>query len=243
MAPETAMGGVSEDFPPTRWTLVKAARGPAARSGPDARRRALEELLARYWKPLYCLSRRRGRPIETAKDDVQGFLARLLDRDFLAGLDPAKGTLRGFLKTSFQNFLASEHEAAAALKRGGGKSPAALDFDVAERAASAAGPGDGFDREWALGVLERAMDRLRREFEEGGRRGPFALVRRAFGFGDAATPADAAREHGLTPTQAKAFLHRARLRFRALVREEVAETADAGEVDAEIEALLRALRP
>ena len=236
MAPETEMGGAAEEFPATRWTLVQAAR-----SRPEERRRALEELLARYWKPLYALSRRRGRPVETAKDDVQGFLARLLGRDFLGGLDPAKGSLRGFLKTSFQNFLASEHEAAGALKRGGDRVAVALDFDVAER--HAAGPGDGFDREWALGVMERALDRLRREFEDGARSGPFELIRASFGFGDAREPAQAAREHGMSPVQAKAFLHRARERFRTLVREEVAETADAGEVDAEIEALLRALRP
>lgn len=51
MAPETEMGGAAGDFPATRWTLVAAAR-----TGPEARRRALEELLARYWKPLHFLA-------------------------------------------------------------------------------------------------------------------------------------------------------------------------------------------
>ena len=237
MAPETEMGGVAGDFPATRWTLVAAAR-----SNPDARRRALEELLTRYWKPLYFLARRKGRPIETAKDDVQGFLAHLLDRDFLARLDPGKGSLRGFLRSSFQNFLASGHEAAAALKRGGGRPAIALDFDVAERQVSATPAGDAFEREWAVGVLERVMDQLRREFEEGERRGPFALVRRAFGFGAAPPLAESAREHGMSVPQAKAFLHRARVRFRELVRAEVAETTGPDDVEAEIHSLLGALR-
>ncbi len=234
MAPETEMGGAAADFPATRWTLVASAR-----AGPDARRHALQELLARYWKPLYFLARRKGRAIETAKDDVQGFLARLLDRDFLARLDPGKGSLRGFLKTSFQNYLLSGHEAAAALKRGGGHAPVALDFEVAERQVSSSAGEDAFEREWAVGILERVMEQLRREHE--GR--PFELIRRAFGFGEAPSMADAAREHGMSIPQAKAFLHRARLRFRELVRAEVAETTGPEEVEAEIDRLLRALRP
>jgi DNA-directed RNA polymerase specialized sigma24 family protein len=241
MAPETEMGGPAGEFPATRWTLVSAAR-----SDPDLRRRALEELLGRYWKPLYFLARREGRSIESAKDDVQGFIARLLDRDFLARLDPGKGSLRGYLKASFRNFLASGYEAADALKRGGGVVTLTLDFDLAERQASAA-PGsaeDAFEREWAVGVLERATERLRREFETGGRKGPYDLLRRAFAFGEAPPLAEAAREHGMSVPAIKAFLHRARLRFRELVRAEVVETtADPADADAEIDRLLKALRP
>lgn len=238
MSPETEMGGPAADFPATRWTLVSAARTDPAR-----RRRALEELLGRYWKPLYFLARRKGRSIESAKDDVQGFLLRLLDLDFPGGLDPAKGSLRGFLKVSFQNYLASGHEAAAALKRGGGRSPLPLDFEVAERqtATSPASADAAFEREWAVGVLERATERLRREYEAGERKGPFELLRRHFAFGEAPPLAEAAKAHGMGVTQVKAFLHRARLRFRELVREELADAAD--DPDAELGRLLEALKP
>lgn len=238
MSPETEMGGPAGDFPATRWTLISAAR-----TDPELRRHALQELLGRYWKPLYFLSRRKGRTVEGAKDDVQGFLLRMLDLDFLSRLDPSRGSLRGFLKASFQNYLASEHEAAAALKRGGDRLTLPLDFDVAERQSSSAGgsPEEAFEREWAVGVLERATERLRKEFEAGERKGPFELVRRAFAFGEAPPLAEAAREHGMSVTQVKAFLHRARVRFRELVREEVADTAD--EPDLEIDRLLKALRP
>ena len=242
MAPETEMGGPAGDFPLTRWTLVAAAR-----ADPERRRRALEELLGRYWKPLYFFARRKGRAIEEAKDNVQGFLARLLDLDFVRRLDPGKGSLRGYLKTSFQNYLAGEREAEGALKRGGGRPTLSLDFDVAERQVSAQGaasPDDAFEREWALGVLERAEERLRREFEEGGRRGPFELARRMFSAGDAPPLAQVAREHGMSLPAVKAFLHRTRARFRELVRAEVVETtADGADADAEIERLRRALRP
>ena len=100
------------------------------------------------------------------------------------------------------------------------------------------------EREWALGVLERAEERLRREFEEGGRRGPFELARRMFSAEEAPPLAQVAREHGMSLPAVKAFLHRTRARFRELVRAEVVETtADGADADAEIERLRRALRP
>ncbi len=237
MVEETAIGGQAREFPPTRWTLIVGSKGD-----PEARRRALAELLAAYWKPLYACARRKGLHIEDAKDAVQGLCARLLDRDFLEGLDPGRGPLRAYLKAALQNHLASLHEGASALKRGGDREIVPLDFDLAERHLSGlpSTPEDAFEREWAEDVMDRATGRLRREFESGLRKGPFDLVLRFFQFGAAPSCAEAARENGMTVPQLKAFLHRARVRFREIVREEVADTA-AGDPDREIEHLLRVL--
>ena len=75
------------------------------------------------------------------------------------------------------------------------------------------------------------------------RRGPFALV--AAFFGAAAAPPSyeqAAATWGMSAPQLKAFLHRARVRYRELLREEVAPTVDdPAAVDDEIRALLQAL--
>lgn len=229
MVQETAIGGPARDFPATRWTLILAAR-----EDPLRRRRALEELLAAYWKPLYAGARRRGLPIEDAKDAVQGLFSQLLDRDFPAGLDPSRGPLRAYLKAALQNHLVNRHEADAAQKRGGGRAPVPLDFEVAERHVE--DREDAFDREWAAGVMERALARLRAEIESS-----YAVVRPFFAFGEAPSYADAARDHAMTVPQLKALLHRARVRFREIVRQEVAETAAPGEVDAEIAHLLRVL--
>jgi RNA polymerase sigma-70 factor (ECF subfamily) len=73
-------------FPTTRWTLILSAR-----QSPEMRRAALEELLGRYWKPLYLFARYKGVGIDDAQDAVQGFFAHLLERDFLARLDPERG--------------------------------------------------------------------------------------------------------------------------------------------------------
>jgi len=237
MVEETAIGGPAREFPGTRWTLIASSR-----QSPEGRRAAMEELLRTYWKPLYSYARRKGLSIEAAKDAVQGFYARLIEQDFLAALDPGKGPLRAYLKTALSNFLVNQHESAVAEKRGGGRVAVALDFDVAERDLDRVpdSPDAAFDREWAVGVMERATAALRREYEGGERKGPFDLVLRFLGFGEAPPYAEAAKAAGMSVVQLKAFLHRARLRFREIVREEIAGTAE--DPDAELGELLRALK-
>jgi len=237
---ETSIGGAGREFPETRWTLVTRSR-----EGPEARSRALEELLAAYWKPLYYHVRRKGHSVEDSKDAIQGFFAQLLDRDFLERLDPEKGKLRSYLRTALDNFLHNRHEASAAAKRGGGARTVALDWDVDESlAAPAPDPSAAFDRAWALAVMERALARLRADYESGERKGPFELVRRFFDFtGEPPSYESAAEESGMSVSQLKAFLHRARVRFRELVKEEVRETVAGEDPEAELETLMKALRP
>jgi RNA polymerase sigma-70 factor (ECF subfamily) len=226
-------------FPATRWTLIATARGDSA-----ARRAALEELLAQYWTPLYCFARRKGLDVEAAQDAVQSFLARLLERDAIARADPARGRFRAYLRTAMAHHLANEHARAAAQKRGGAAVVMPLELDVAERRLDGAPllPEQAFEREWARAVMERALARLRDEFAAGKRRGPFELVAAFFGGGEPPSYADAAAAHAMTAPQLKAFLHRARLRYRELLRDEVAPTVeDASAVDDEIRALLQAL--
>jgi DNA-directed RNA polymerase specialized sigma24 family protein len=239
MRGDTASSGAGRQFPQTRWTLILSTR-----DRPETRRAALDELLSAYWQPLYCFARRKGLDVESAQDAVQGFLAHLLERDFLDKLDPSKGRLRSYLRTGLSNYLINQHAHAAAQKRGGGATMIPLDFDAAERAidGAAATPETAYDHAWAIHVMERALEQLRREFEDGHRRGPFAVVREFFQPGAMPAYAAVAAEHGMTVPQLKSFLHRARLRFRELVRQEVADTvSDAAEIDTEIGDLMRAL--
>jgi len=229
------------DFPATRWSLILAARGDAER-----RRLALEELLGLYWKPLYFFARRKGLGAEDAEDAVQDFLARALEKDILARADAGRGRFRSFLRTAIANHLLNLHEEGAALKHGGGAVRVSLDFDIAERdlGGTPAAADAAYDRAWAWQVMERAMERLRQEFESGARSGPFELVRRYFQPEAGELPAYPvlAAEYGMSVEGLKAFLHRARSRYRQLVREEVAHTVDAeADVDAEMRELLRCL--
>lgn len=225
---------VGAGFPSTRWTLVVAARVE-----PERRRAALEQLLAMYWRPLYVFAQKRGLDRDEAADLVQNLFADLLARDFVAELDPARGRLRSFLRTALVHHLANRRSSARAARRGGGVVP--MDLDDVEAPAPGDDPERALDRAWARGVLARAMLALRREFDDGVRAGPFALVEQFFG--DAAPSyEEASRTAGMTVPQLKSFLHRARGRYRELVRAEVAETVESpADIDAEIDNLMRAL--
>ncbi|MCC6785449.1 MAG: RNA polymerase subunit sigma-24, partial [Planctomycetes bacterium] len=76
-------------FQPTRWSLVMRAGGADA-----AARRALEELCALYWPPVYALYRRAGLEPESARDLTQSLFADLLGRHDLERVDPQRGSFR-----------------------------------------------------------------------------------------------------------------------------------------------------
>src|SRR5262245_25947955 len=91
-------------FVTTRWSVVRAAGGNAE---PAARRAALETLCRAYWGPLYAFARRRGSARDAAEDLVQGFFARLLEKNDVAVATSERGRFRSFLITSFVHHLAN----------------------------------------------------------------------------------------------------------------------------------------
>jgi RNA polymerase sigma-70 factor (ECF subfamily) len=224
-------------FPETRWTLVIAAR-----LDPEKRRAALEELVRPRWKALFVVARKQGLPPAEAEDAVQGFIARLLEGDVLERLDPGKGRLRAYLRTAFRHYLTSQRQEERAAKRGGGERHADLADVEAWVASPAAAPDVLFDRAWALSLFSDALSELEREYTSGARRGPFEVVRELFQFGAAPPYAELSARHQMSVPQLKAFVHRARLRFRELLRQRVAETLTEGDaVDDELALLLGAM--
>ncbi len=104
-----------------------------------------------------------------------------------------------------------------------------LDVALAEQELPAApGPAlDAFEKEWALSLMERALLRLRRRVRE--RRAQGARGRRAALLRPGRGPPvlrGGGRGLRMTAPQFKAALHRARVRFREILREEVAATVD-----------------
>jgi len=226
-------------FPTTRWTLILDSH-----RGGEAEKAALEQLCATYWKPVYFFLRRKGLSPAAAEDAVQGFFLHLLERDFLPRLDPARGRFRSYLLRALEHYLVNLHERDSALKRGGGYRFVPLDVALAEQELPAAPepPLDAFEKEWALGLMERALLRLRGEYEDGTRKGRADVVLRFFGLEEAPSYAEAAAACGMTAPQFKAALHRARARFREILREEVAATVDDdADGEREIGDLVRAL--
>ena len=97
MIQDTRMGGSAGKFPATRWSAVLAARS----DDPQERSRALDAILAAYWKPIYKYLRIRwDKSNEDAKDLTQEFFARLIEKEYLADFDPSKARLRTFLRVA-----------------------------------------------------------------------------------------------------------------------------------------------
>lgn len=220
-------------FPDTRWTLLLSAR-----ADPAARGAALDALAHTYWSPLYTYLRRRGLPAAEAEDAVQGLFERLLTRDFIAGLSPERGRLRGYLKAAADHYLANERARARAQKRGGAQMRVDLAAVEATLALDVPDPTTAFDRDWARAVLDRVLGRLRAE------QLPERLAVLDHFFGpEPPGYAGAAAEAGMSVPQLKSFLHRARQRYRALILAEIAETlADPTAAEDELRALLDALK-
>lgn len=158
--------GRSPRFATTRWSLVLQAKD---RPSPAAHE-ALADLCQAYWYPLYVMIRRQSRDGHEAQDLTQSFFARLLEKDFLGEVDPARGRFRAFLLAAVKHFLANEWDKNRATKRGGGHRIVSLDansFDwdsgesrfltepshelTAERL---------FERQWAIALLTRVLDRM-----------------------------------------------------------------------------------
>ena len=119
MAPEA--DPQSDRFRSTHWSLVLAARD---REAPQAEA-ALAELCRAYWYPLYGFIRRQGHAVEAAQDLTQEFFVRLMEKDFLAGVDRVQGRFRSYLLVACKHFLANEAAKARAQKRGG-SAPSAI---------------------------------------------------------------------------------------------------------------------
>jgi RNA polymerase sigma factor (sigma-70 family) len=241
--PTSAAGDV---FATTHWTVVLAA---GRRSTPQSDA-ALEQLCKTYWFPLYAYVRRRGYSKEDAEDLTQAFFARFLARNYLAGLSAERGRFRAFLLASLKHFLINEWDKSQRQKRGGGKMPLSLDWQTADTkfqvaAANEPSPDKAFDREWALALLAKVIERLQKECEADGKAKLFEQLKIFLTAGkDDTAQAEAARALGMEEGAVRVAIHRLRKRYRQLLRDEIAQTlADAADVDEEMRALFGAFSP
>jgi RNA polymerase sigma-70 factor (ECF subfamily) len=244
---------VSDRFLTTRWSVVAAAgrQQPGAASSVEARA-ALEALCRAYWPPLYAFARRGGARPDEAADLVQDFFALLLEKGDLAAADPQRGRFRAWLLTAFRHHAANLRVRERAAKRGGGRRPLSLDaprVDAGE-AETRYGPqladprtADAeYERQWALLVLERAMQRLSAELLRAGKGQELEALRPFLTADDERLPySKVAQELGRSAGSIKVAVHRLRRRYGELLREEVSGTlADPSEVADELADLMAA---
>jgi len=239
----TDPGSTHDIFATTRWTVVLAAGG----GGTPQSDHALEELCAAYWFPLYAYVRRRGHSREDAEDLTQEFFARFLERNYLEGLGAERGRFRAFLLASLKHFLANDRDRARAQKRGGGAAHLSLDWQTADTqfqiaSATEASPDKAFDREWAVALLGKVIERLAAESAAGGSAAQFETLKifLTAGRGEQ-SHAEAGHALAMDEGAVRVAVHRLRKRYRQLLRDEIAQTlADPAQVDEEMEALFGA---
>ena len=237
---------MDRDFVTTRWSRVLAAR-----DGSEAEaRQALEKLFQAYWLPLFAFVRRQGHDPDTASDLTQAYFTTLLEKDFLKAVEPSAGRFRSFLLASLKHFLSHERDKERALKRGGGARFFSLDAQAAEaqlgrEPAEGLTPEEIFEQQWALTVLERALERLRAASAQAGSEVLFERLRPYLTGETSRIPhREVAAELRMSEGAVRTAVHRLRKRFGAMLRAEIGDTvADPTEADDEIRYLLSVIQP
>ena len=233
-------------FVTTRWTQVLSARGET----PEAQM-ALGQLCEAYWMPVFRFIRRSNYPEDPAREMTQEFFAQLLARHGLDHVEQGKGRFRSYLLGAVKHFLADQLDRANAVKRGGGQATVSLELQtethttvslqVSDPASQL--PDAFFDRQWALNLVDRALNALAAELAAAGKGKHFETLNPwLVGETSSLSQSEAARELGLSEGAIKVAIHRLRKRFRDLVKEEVAGTVDQTvSVQEELRYLLEAL--
>ena len=116
-------------------------------------------------------------------------------------------------------------------KRGGGAEVVSLDGVNEDEAGTGESMGTtadrGFDREWAVSVVNRALRALELEQTTEARRAAHGVLKPwLLGPGDPGSQTAAAEKLGWTENTVRVAVHRMRRRFRDLVRAEIVQTVE-----------------
>jgi DNA-directed RNA polymerase specialized sigma24 family protein len=163
---KTTRPGYDAAFHTTHWTEILSAR-----SGKDSKREtALEQLLQRYWKPVYCYLRSKSHDDEVAKDLTQGFFHEIvLGRDLIQRADQAKGRFRTFLLTCLNRYVANvrrDQVAKYRMPKGGFVRLETIHGANIPEPAGYTTPAQIFDYAWASTLMDQVLAELASEFRE-----------------------------------------------------------------------------
>jgi RNA polymerase sigma factor (sigma-70 family) len=231
-------------FATTSWSLVAAA----SESESIASRAALEELCKDYWPPLYSYLRASGISSHEASDLVQGFFCELIEGDRIKIADSERGRFRNFLLASIKNYSSNHRRKQNTIKRGGKANILNIDSELAEAQYSKASiekksADELFDRQWALTVIDNALENLKNEYRRDGKESLFSSLK-IFLVGENVNTSyeQIAKELDMTVVACKVTVHRMRKRCQKWIRYEIAQTvSNESEIDEEIELLFRVL--
>jgi DNA-directed RNA polymerase specialized sigma24 family protein len=238
-------------FRTTHWTQVLAARGESAEA-----KHALRDLCETYYGPVEAFVRRYRAGHDDARDLTHQFFVKLLDGNSLKGVERTRGRFRSYLLGAVKHFLSDQVDRTLAEKRGSGQSPQSLhafsSHDQTERQEHAPldvvdphgfPPDAFFDRQWALAIVEKAMNVLQAESHDRGETQRFEVLRRwLIPSEDDTIAAEAARSLDMSDGAFKVAVHRLRKRFRQIVKDQIASSVDGPEaLQGELDYLIQAL--
>jgi RNA polymerase sigma factor (sigma-70 family) len=231
----------------TRWTVVLRAKGEgiSASKVENVRREALAHLVETYWTPLYFFLRRKGHREEDAQDLTQSFFTTFIEKDFLKTVQREKGRFRTFLLVALEHFLANEYDKAKAQKRGGGRKILSLDFDDAERRYTREPSTDEtaerlYLKKWARALTDEAMRMLEEDFAGSGKAEIFKAIKPHLAGGE--DYGELAERLKISVSNVKVTVHRARRKYRDLLREAVRDTVRSeSEVEIELKEIISCL--
>ena len=213
-------------FLTTRWSVVL----DAGSERPPVARAALEQLCQTYWYPLYAYARRRGEGHPEASDLVQGFFARLLEKQDFGKIDPERGRFRSFLLTAMQHYMSNERARSEARKRGGGERVLSLELGEADSRYQI-DPGHDrdaeqvFERNWAVALLGRTLETLEQDYQRRGKAKLFEALKPTLTSAGAEQGfASLAEECGMSEGALRVAGFRLRRSYRECLLAEIAST-------------------
>jgi len=155
----TDMGGTSEAFLTTHWSLIEDIK-----SKKDKNQALLGLLLSKYWKPVYCYLRRKGYNNEESKDLTQEFFYEaVFGRGLVEKADESKGRFRSFMLIALNRFLINIKHKETAQKRIPKDKLVPLDMvDSLElpQTVSTLAPEDSFNYAWVSSLLEEVLEEV-----------------------------------------------------------------------------------
>jgi len=235
------VGTAAENFPArfttTRWSVVLSCAD--SRVSTQTARDALSQLCQTYWRPIFAFICRHGYSVPDAQDLTQDFFVMLLEGHLLQRADPNRGRFRSLLLKALNDFLHDARDKQRARKRGGDVHFIPWDewmaefpsqFTVSSRESESWPAEKIFDVRWAATVVERALSRLGEECEQRGRRRIFDVLSSCLAAErEDVSYANFAKTLGVPEASVKRLVHQLRKRYRALLREEVADTVESPE--------------
>jgi RNA polymerase sigma factor (sigma-70 family) len=218
------------DFPLTIWTQVARAGDPTSREA----RAALSLLCEAYRAPIYALFLRKVQRVDRADDLTQDFLLKVLEKGMIARADRTRGRFRDFLRSSCHNFFLDQIRA---------QDPPHAPIELFEPADSWT-PDREFERDYALALLKKTLDRLAQECSDAGKAKIFEILKPILTDGRGAVLGSILAERlGIDENTVHQWSFKLRKRYREILTKEVADTlADPSLLADEIQSLRRAVR-